>query len=146
MFFRFFRRFGLFPGVRLNVGKRGVSVSAGIRGANVTVGKRGARVTVGAPGTGASISHLMKWRRPQPNVSGELPDKHERVLIFSRQLRACLEDKGADYFAFSDALTLQEKLGLSDADLGPEIAAVAAEVRALLEEMDRERGDRPWTT
>ena len=52
MTFRFRRTLKIVPGVRLNVGKRGVSAS--VRGAHVTVGKAGTRSTVGIPGTGAS--------------------------------------------------------------------------------------------
>ena len=54
MTFRFRRSIKIVPGVRLNVGKRGVSASIGVRGAHVTVGKAGTRSTVGIPGTGAS--------------------------------------------------------------------------------------------
>jgi hypothetical protein len=39
--FRLFRRFGIAPGLTLNVSKRGVSVSAGVRGAHVTLNGRG---------------------------------------------------------------------------------------------------------
>src|SRR5678816_3308203 len=53
---RFFRRFEVLPGVRLNVSRSGVSVSLGPRGASVTVGPRGTRVNVGLPGTGVSYS------------------------------------------------------------------------------------------
>lgn len=41
MAFRFRRTVSIFPGVRINLGKRGVSVSAGVRGANVTLGRNG---------------------------------------------------------------------------------------------------------
>jgi hypothetical protein len=54
MAFRFRRTIKIMPGLRLNVGKRGVSASVGVRGAHVTVGKTGTRSTVGLPGTGAS--------------------------------------------------------------------------------------------
>lgn len=54
MAFRFRRTISIFPGVRLNVGKRGVSVSAGVRGANVTMGRNGLYGNAGIPGTGLS--------------------------------------------------------------------------------------------
>jgi len=41
---RFFKRIRLFPGVTLNLSKRGVSISTGIKGAHVTVNKKGVRV------------------------------------------------------------------------------------------------------
>ena len=51
---RFQRRIQVFPGVRLNVGLRGVSTSVGVPGASLTVGKRGVHANLGAPGTGLS--------------------------------------------------------------------------------------------
>jgi len=63
MTFRFRRSIKIMPGVRLNVGKRGVSASVGVRGAHVTVGKDGTRSTVGIPGTGAS------WTEYRPHAS-----------------------------------------------------------------------------
>lgn len=53
---RFRQTFTLFPGVRLNIGKRGISASIGVPGATVNVSKRGVRATVGLPGSGLSYS------------------------------------------------------------------------------------------
>jgi hypothetical protein len=54
MGFRFRRSIRIAPGLRVNLGKRGVSLSAGVRGASVTVGQRGTYSNVGIPGTGLS--------------------------------------------------------------------------------------------
>jgi hypothetical protein len=54
MGFRFRRSIRLAPGVRVNLGSRGISLSAGVRGASVTVGPRGTYANVGIPGTGIS--------------------------------------------------------------------------------------------
>jgi hypothetical protein len=62
-FFRFRRSIRIFPGARLNIGKRGVSTSIGVRGAHVTFGKTGTRTTVGVPGTGLSYTNLVKPQR-----------------------------------------------------------------------------------
>jgi hypothetical protein len=53
---RFRKSFRLFPGVRLNVGARGVSATFGVPGASVNVGPKGSRLTVGVPGSGISFS------------------------------------------------------------------------------------------
>jgi hypothetical protein len=58
MGFRFRRSLHIPPGIRLNIGKRGVSTSIGVRGAHVTFGKTGTRTTVGLPGSGLSNTHL----------------------------------------------------------------------------------------
>ena len=59
MTLRFRQTFTLFPGVRINVGKRGISTSIGVSGATVNIGRQGIRATVGAPGTGLSYSALV---------------------------------------------------------------------------------------
>lgn len=56
MSLRFRQTFTLFPGVKLNIGKRGISASIGVPGATVNVGKKGLRATVGLPGTGLSYT------------------------------------------------------------------------------------------
>lgn len=52
MFIRFWRRFTIFPGVRLNVSKTGMSLSFGRRGFWLTFGRHGVRFTTGLTGTG----------------------------------------------------------------------------------------------
>lgn len=52
MGFRFFRRIKIFPGMYINLGKRGASVSLGPRGAKMTIGRTGIKSSVGVPGTG----------------------------------------------------------------------------------------------
>ncbi|ABM18394.1 DUF4236 domain-containing protein [Marinobacter nauticus] len=89
MAFRFRRTVKIFPGVRLNLGKRGVSVSAGVRGANVTMGRQGLYGNVGLPGSGLSYREkLLKegksGRRSAkaPTTSGQdtaLPPVAERI-------------------------------------------------------------------
>ncbi|WP_242507301.1 DUF4236 domain-containing protein [Serratia liquefaciens] len=53
---RFRQTFTLFPGVRLNIGKRGISASIGVQSATVNVGQKGIRATVGLPGSGLSYT------------------------------------------------------------------------------------------
>ncbi len=61
--FRFRRTIRLAPGLRLNVGKRGLSTSVGGRGAQVTFGHGQTRTTIGAPGTGVSYTAVSR-RKP----------------------------------------------------------------------------------
>lgn len=72
MTLRFRQTFTLFPGVRINVGKRGISTSIGVPGATVNIGRQGVRATVGAPGTGLSYSALVMPFR-QPESPAQLP-------------------------------------------------------------------------
>jgi hypothetical protein len=65
-YFRLWRRVRLFPGLTVNLSKRGASVSAGVRGAHVTVGRRGIRKTVGIPGTGMFITDQKSWKTANP--------------------------------------------------------------------------------
>jgi len=57
-FFRFRRSIKIFPGIRLNIGKKSASVSVGVRGAHVTMGTKGTRTTLGIPGTGLSYTEF----------------------------------------------------------------------------------------
>lgn len=66
MAFRFRRSIRLAPGLRLNVGKRGVSLSAGPRGASLTVGQRGTYTNFGLPGTGLSVRQRVSGTSSKP--------------------------------------------------------------------------------
>ncbi|GMV04525.1 MAG: hypothetical protein AMXMBFR53_08050 [Gemmatimonadota bacterium] len=74
---RFRRSITIFPGVRLNIGKRGLSFSLGPRGASVTVGNQGTHVNVGIPGTG--LSYRTKLDIPSGPQS--------KVDLYDRELR-----------------------------------------------------------
>ena len=63
MSLRFRKSFKVAPGVRVNVGKRGVGVSVGGRGLRYSVNSSGRRTsTVGLPGTGLSYSSTSSSR------------------------------------------------------------------------------------
>ena len=61
MALRINRRFGIIPGLRLNLGKRGVSVSVGTKGAWLTAGTKGVHTSVGVPGTGVYWTEQASW-------------------------------------------------------------------------------------
>jgi hypothetical protein len=64
MGWRFQRRKQLLPGVRANIGKRGLSsLSFGRRGARLSVGRRGTQGTLTALGTGLSYIFRRDRRR-----------------------------------------------------------------------------------
>lgn len=48
---RYFRQVSIIPGLRLNIGTRGVSVSVGHKGTWLTTGAHGRRATFGVPRT-----------------------------------------------------------------------------------------------
>lgn len=69
MGFRFRRTIKIAPGVRLNIGKKGVSTSIGKRGAGVTFGTKGTTAHVGIPGTGISYTTKVGSKRKHSNNS-----------------------------------------------------------------------------
>lgn len=78
MGFNFRKSFKIAPGVRLNVGKKGISsVAVGGKGARVSLGKKGTRTTVGLPGTGLSYSNF-KSNKTQPT---SLPSDYKQHLL-----------------------------------------------------------------
>ena len=64
MTWRFQRRIGIAPGLRLNISKSGASLPVGERGAHLTIG-RVPRLTVGLPGTGLSYTETLPRGRGQ---------------------------------------------------------------------------------
>lgn len=71
----YFRRsIKLFPGVRLNFGKKSTSVSFGPRGAKITKGTNGTHVSVGVPGTG--VYYRKKISSPKKNSQTDYSDAH----------------------------------------------------------------------
>ncbi len=57
MGFRFRKSIKIAPGIKLNIGKKGISsVSIGKRGASVNISGKGTRSTIGIPGSGLSYS------------------------------------------------------------------------------------------
>lgn len=81
-YFRFRRSVKILPGIRLNIGKRGVSTSIGVRGAHLTIGKTGTRTTVGLPGSGLSYTHLEKPHQPHQDAPGEAPTPPVRSHVW----------------------------------------------------------------
>lgn len=71
MSLRFRKTITLAPGLRLNLGTRGVSLSAGPRGASVTLGRNGLFGNVGLPGTGLSYRTRLDGRRGAAAESDE---------------------------------------------------------------------------
>lgn len=70
MGFNFRKSFKIAPGVRLNVGKKGISsVSLGGKGGRVSVGKKGVRSTISAPGTGLSYTYHQPFKQTRTNNS-----------------------------------------------------------------------------
>lgn len=72
MSLRFRQTFTLFPGVRINIGKRGISASIGIPGATVNVGQKGIRATVGLHGSGLSYTTPILPHKVKPSVTNLL--------------------------------------------------------------------------
>lgn len=67
MGWNFRKSFKVLPGVRINIGKKGVSTSIGTRGAKVTINSKGqTRFTAGIPGTGLSYT----TRLDKPTTGG----------------------------------------------------------------------------
>jgi hypothetical protein len=75
MSMRFRQSFQLFPGVRINVGARGVSASFGVPGAAINVGAQGVRATVGIPASGLSYSTMLTGGGQQPGWPGAAETK-----------------------------------------------------------------------
>lgn len=63
MGFRFRKSVKLFPGVRLNLSKRGIGASVGVKGLHVSNGPSGPRMSASIPGTGLYVSESLKGKK-----------------------------------------------------------------------------------
>ena len=114
MAFRFRNTIRLAPGIRLNLGKRGISLSAGVRGASVTLGKNGLWGNVGAPGTGMSYrtrlsgspSHQRLAQREQQRQSDRAASLASELTAF----KAILDEKGQVTLVDQEGQTLSASL------------------------------------
>lgn len=83
MGFRFRKSVSLFPGVRLNIGKKGLGISAGVKGARVGVGSKGAYTSVGIPGTGiSSVNYVGKGKKQETPVKQKAKGSALLGLLF----------------------------------------------------------------
>lgn len=74
MGWRFRRSIRIVPGVRINLGKRGLSsVSVGGKGATFNAGRRGSMTTFSLPGTGLSYQHRFRKRPKKLPTRGAVP-------------------------------------------------------------------------
>lgn len=81
MGFRFRKSVSIFPGVRLNIGKKGLGVSAGVKGARVGIGSKGAYTSVGIPGTGiSSVNYAGKGKKSKQDIALPCPAIIDRTL------------------------------------------------------------------
>ena len=61
MGFKFRKSIKLLPGVKLNLGKKGISsISIGKKGATINISKKGIKTNLGIPGTGISYTTKRK--------------------------------------------------------------------------------------
>lgn len=67
MSFRVRKSYTLFPGVKINLGKRGVSTSVNVGGITLNLSKRGVRASGTIPGTGLSYSKTFSGK-PSPQA------------------------------------------------------------------------------
>ena len=114
MAFRFRKTVSIFPGVRLNLGKRGVSVSAGVRGANVTLGRNGLYGNVGIPGSG--LSYRKKLFQQKKTSSSQAANKASSAPALAEQIAQVYLNQKTGDIAILDA---------EGNDLGPEAMEIA---------------------
>lgn len=87
MGFNFRKSIKIAPGIRLNIGKKGISsVSFGGKGARVSVSKKGTRTSVGVPGTGLSYSKVSSFNSAPTTNSSQSEQQSLPAVYFTEQL------------------------------------------------------------
>jgi hypothetical protein len=79
---RYRNRKTLFPGVKLNISRRGLSTTLGIPGASINLGKKGAFLNTGIPGTGLYDRKKIGGKRSSQRGGGarSQPQPQEELL------------------------------------------------------------------
>lgn len=89
---RFRKSIKIAPGVRMNVGKKGVGVSVGTRGLRHTINSSGRSTsTVGLPGTGLSYSTSRSYKTPAHQKRNELAKREREQAKLAEQEHAKLQ-------------------------------------------------------
>lgn len=106
MGFRFRKSIKVAPGVRMNIGKKGVSgVSVGKRGVSASIGRNGVYVNAGLPGTGVSHRAKLSGGNKASNRQSPLVDNLHEVPI---ELQ--LQVDGSVRFVTKDGDVLPEEI------------------------------------
>lgn len=133
MGWRYRKSFRLFPGVRINVSRRGVSTTIGVRGASVNLGPRGVYLNTGIPGTGI-------YNRQRIDIPNATPHTQVPVQSFTPLFDPATPD--ISYYKLSE-LPLPGAIQSADVetltsnglkDFGALIARAIAEKHALQDE------------
>lgn len=138
MTLRFQQHFTLFPGVRLNLGKKGLSASIGVAGATLNIGAQGLRTTVGLPGSGLSLSNFHAWEKKTPSlVPGTPPPYPSQVADDIRPIAsAAVETLTSASMVEVQALLRQAR------DQAKEIKRKLKDATAVCDEVERELARR----
>ena len=126
MAWRYRKSFKVFPGVRLNVGKRGISTTIGVRGMSVNVSNRGTYLNTGIPGTGFSVRQRLDTPAPPPSLPSAAPEPPPAYTLAELQLPGAIKSAATDTLT-SDGL----------ADLRALLLAAVTEARAIRAELSQ---------
>lgn len=145
MGWRFQRRVRLLPGLRLNLGMRGVSLTAGIPGLSINVGPRGVYRNLGLPGTG--FSNRERLDRPsRPARTPPLPQPSPSSSSRASGFASVSQDSGEGALRLQLSLDANGRLVIRDGAGGAIDAGLERRVRreheaqlfAWLDERERE--------
>lgn len=82
MALRFNKRIKIAPGVKVNVGLKGItSTTVGGRGASVNIGKKGNHLNAGLPGTGLSTRTKLSGAKPAPRKQADSAPDNKPATI-----------------------------------------------------------------
>ncbi len=116
MAFRFRKSFKIAPGIRVNIGKKGLSsIGIGPRGASMSVGSQGKHANIGIPGTGLSFRHKLDGttnKREEQRLLREQAklEKLQRTQESLSKVTLSLNDNGSINIvnAFGESLSRSE--------------------------------------
>lgn len=111
MAWKFRRRVTLFPGLRINLSRRGISTTFGIPGANINLGPSGTYLNVGVPGTGIyDRIRLDNESSSQPLTSPNQPELPEEPFFYLPQEIGAIKSKDNQTITSSGLQGVKETL------------------------------------
>jgi hypothetical protein len=80
MGFRFRKSFKIIPGIRMNVGKKGISsLTIGPRGSKININRQGINASTSIPGSGVSYNEKI-FNLPGPPENNDEPKKKSMLV------------------------------------------------------------------
>lgn len=136
MTWRFRKSVKLFPGVRVNLSRRGISTTVGVRGLSVNVGPRGTYLNQSIPGTGLSSRTKLGGAPTAPRSQSQpLPPQSQPTALPDAMEAGAIKSAAAEELTSDGLVSLKSTLQEAFA----EFAELRREVSTAWQELNQKQ-------